>query len=436
VYKRQVNYTAVATSRFKEYFHVNAMESVALSGTAPKSLGHAGVVVHSESVAKGDGSVTYTRDTDYTIDYAAGTMTRVATGAIASDEALTVVYAYLSVPVTRETAAPATVDILNSARPAAPKVLYMVPTFGWTKAEYESGVVINRSGGGLRVYLDRPWFSSGDGELLGAVVWAPAPARLSVSAIVPALLAPPDKARLYVTQWGMDPIWLSTPTRPSPALSDFPRAVKTATGLSLDELPGTGVAVAGHTVGYDEERKLWYCDLDVNTGDSYYPFVRLALVRYQPNSVPDAHLSRVSLADFAQLAPDRQASITIDPDLPTQMAVSLCGPGYTASGVGKGTSEVEVSIETRRTDVPEEVGWIPVPNGTFPLAVTKVRDSEIIWSGPVTLPEPRGSKPFRLVIKEYERFAADAGGSVFLAAAAVGRGSTVRRLVYASVLEI
>ena len=29
------------------------------------------------------------------------------------------------------------------------------------------------SGGGLRVYLVRPWFSSGEGELLGAVLWKP-----------------------------------------------------------------------------------------------------------------------------------------------------------------------------------------------------------------------------------------------------------------------
>jgi len=41
--------------------------------------------------------------------------------------------------------------------------------------------------------------------------------------------------------------------------------------------------------------------------------VRLALARYQPQSVPGAHLSRVVLVDFVQLMPDRSASITFDP---------------------------------------------------------------------------------------------------------------------------
>ena len=41
--------------------------------------------------------------------------------------------------------------------------------------------------------------------------------------------------------------------------------------------------------------------------------MRLALVRYQPESIADAHLSRVVLADFMQLLPDRSASIMFDP---------------------------------------------------------------------------------------------------------------------------
>ncbi len=37
------------------------------------------------------------------------------------------------------------------------------------------------------------------------------------------------------------------------------------------------------------------------------PFVRLALVRYQPNALAAAQLSTVVLADFAQLLPRRRA---------------------------------------------------------------------------------------------------------------------------------
>ena len=45
-------------------------------------------------------------------------------------------------------------------------------------------------------------------------------------------------------------------------------------------------------------------DIEVNTGESYYPFIRLALCRFQPKSLMNAHLSRVIQCDFAQIAPD------------------------------------------------------------------------------------------------------------------------------------
>jgi hypothetical protein len=41
----------------------------------------------------------------------------------------------------------------------------------------------------------------------------------------------------------------------------------------------------------------------MDPGNAYFPFVRLALARFQPDSIPDAHLSRVILAEFIQLVP-------------------------------------------------------------------------------------------------------------------------------------
>jgi hypothetical protein len=61
------------------------------------------------------------------------------------------------------------------------------------------------------------------------------------------------------------------------------------------------------------ERQLWYADIEIDAGPSYLPFVRLALVRYQPTSLPDAHLSRVVLAEFVQLTPDRLAFTDVIP---------------------------------------------------------------------------------------------------------------------------
>lgn len=56
-----------------------------------------------------------------------------------------------------------------------------------------------------------------------------------------------------------------------------------------------------------------------------------------------------------------------------------------------------------------------------------------VWSGTVTLPEPRGSRRFRLVIKEYEWFIADGED---LRSADQIRKAVAPRLVYADALEI
>ena len=59
--------------------------------------------------------------------------------------------------------------------------------------------------------------------------------------------------------------------------------------------------IAPHDVFYDEQRQLWYCDIEVTWGASYFPFIRLALARYQPDALDSAHLSHVVLADFMPL---------------------------------------------------------------------------------------------------------------------------------------
>ena len=57
-------------------------------------------------------------------------------------------------------------------------------------------------------------------------------------------------------------------------------------------------------------RKLWYCDIELDAGSrTYMPFVRLALVRYQPHAIGGMKLSRVTLAEFAQVLPRRAVTL-------------------------------------------------------------------------------------------------------------------------------
>ena len=58
----------------------------------------------------------------------------------------------------------------SSAPPDEPRVLYTVPTFRWNDSASPGRLDSTRLRNGLRVWLDRPWFSSGDGELLGVLI--------------------------------------------------------------------------------------------------------------------------------------------------------------------------------------------------------------------------------------------------------------------------
>ena len=262
------------------------------------------------------------------------------------------------------------------------------------------GVASERVGNALRIYLDRPWWSSGEGELLGVLTWPGAETRLQGE------LDNDDPLRPFVTQWGSDPIYAST-AAPSkyPRLNAFPKAVATKSGaqLSLAELgpDGPKVNVAGHTVGFDDARGLWYCDVVINAGSTYQPFVRLALARYQPASIPDAHLSPVVLADYVQLAPSRAA--TVVRSTTTTVQVTVAGPVATSTEAASGAAArpCRVTVEQRQPAIGDpDLGWKAV--GT-PVALSgSVSGGVATWSGPVTVPAAAGQGNLRLVIEQFE----------------------------------
>ena len=346
--------------------------------------------------------------------------------------------------------------VLNSARPAAPKVLYIVPTFKWDPPPSETGdrkhkwatisggkvLGSKRTGNGLRVYLERPWYSSGDEEKLG-VVMREAPKGITISPAIINLVtggtgpsAPPnDPLKPFVTQWGQDPIWSSALPKPSPSVGDFKLATASMSGLTLDELGGVTVAVAGHDVEYDPERRLWFCDIEIDAGNTYYPFVRLALARFQPNSIPDAHLSRVVLADYAQLTPDRTALVTYGSA--TSLEVAIAGycfksqsieleiPNYNTFAAGKlHGNPMTISLEAQM--IGTDLGWVPVPKSEVGLPPLDGPNGLTYWKGSIGLPADKGGYKLRLVIREYEVFIGGPDPEVHIE----------KRIVYADVLEL
>lgn len=252
-----------------------------------------------------------------------------------------------------------------SAPPRDPRLLYIVPTFRWqqTGARPDPGDVV-RYGNGLRVWLDRPWFSSGDGELLGVVIFNDGGRFTDI----------PREYQTLVTQWGVDPFWDSALPKTQTRVTDFPARV-TSESLRLQEKPEQNapfVHVVGHRVHWDEARHLWYCDIELDPGSTYMPFVRLALVRYQPNAIDGAKISRVVLSDFAQVLPRRRATISVQNG---RVSAALRGPNpaygpMTASNDGdyqglstpqnaqeKGRNRVELVLQTCDPAIGSDLGW-------------------------------------------------------------------------------
>lgn len=337
-------------------------------------------------------------------------------------------------------------DVLASARPAAPEIEYVIPTFAWSTDPERDGLASRRRGHGVRIYLRRPWFSSGDGELLGVVV-AHGPrvnyadgvgvfeAAWLSGQVVPEV---PERLRGLVTLWGSDPVWVSAATWPTPSLHHFPGKSAQAEGLVLDELDGPApapwsIAVAGHPVAFDPERQLWYCDLELDTGPAYFPFVRLALCRFQPRAVAEAEVSRVALADFIQLPPDRLAWVGSDPADPRALRLSVSGEAP------RGRADAPIAtVVSARVEVlldPAADHWIPDPNAPVLLAQTQITGTVAVWSGDLRLPRPRGEIRQRLVVEEHELLPRDPARQNSAVSVAMFSQPGLR-LVYADVIEV
>ena len=201
-----------------------------------------------------------------------------------------------------------------TAPPDDPRVVYTVPTFRWAETAGTGSLDTTRLGNGLRVWLERPWFSSGNGELLGVVILGENAAFTDI----PASLVP------LVTQWGLDPLWDTTLPKFRSRIEDFPARV-TAEAVSLRESASTMVQVVGHRVQWNPDRRLWYCDIELDPGATYMPFIRLAFVRYQPNALDGAKISKVVLGEFAQVLPRRRSTFKRN-----RRAVDLCSPRHGA----------------------------------------------------------------------------------------------------------
>ena len=175
---------------------------------------------------------------------------------------------------------------------------------------------------------------------------------------------------------------------------------------------------------YAADRDLWYCDIDIRTDPArvgadaaYRPFVHLALARYQQHSVDGAELSPVVMLDWAQLAPDRAVTLLQDPARPGAAQVTVAGHTYDTAGA----STLQVVVQERRADRPDELGWVTL--GGEQVAAEVGAGTQLLWRGSVQAPIGAGRGPFRVVVHEFEPLPSDDGigrRTVFLDALELG----------------
>jgi hypothetical protein len=306
--------------------------------------------------------------------------------------------------------------ILNTTPPPALELVYVLPVLIW-----EDPVVVPNSGAdggqrierkirrGLRVYMRRNWFQSGEDEMLAAV-FAPDGASPAM-----ALDADPEH-QLPVTQWGTNPIWLTKPLDRQPTVQDaivetglICRNVKiakkgtmaalatirdVAAPASVEddrsaaatqrkmrqadqqiELPPEEVDkvdVAAFRVHCDHDKDLVYADVEFAETGSYSPMVKLALARFQPFSAPYAHLSTITSWVFQAISPERVIAYGVVLEMNEDAAQPTKQVRFTIGGTAPGNSKLgylENSLSILLFDGETQISEWQVPHKTADVAL-------------------------------------------------------------------
>ena len=330
------------------------------------------------------------------------------------------------------------VSVPSSARPAAPVIHSVLPLFRWNEGVEPEQPMARRvtRQAGVRIYLQRPWYSSGDGELLAVLLAANGNDVFG---------EPPDDPGTgfpYVSQWGGDPLWVSAPVAARPlqtvqlddllhssGIDDEPRPGRPVTPAVSLPLPAgvadRNVLAVGYRPQYSTERKLWYVDIAIDPGTAFWPFVRLAVARYQPDSVAGEHLSSPVRCDFVQLTPERIASVSRTDDTHVRVVVSgtrgltrdTTAPRFGLEGAfARPVDEnrlLVASIQTVDPAIGGDLGWRTVATEELVLRGTGANAFEGAWVGEldagevVPLTRPGHNPAWRVHVEEWERFPGD-----------------------------
>lgn len=294
------------------------------------------------------------------------------------------------------------VAILSSAPPPPPEVDYIVPTFGWENRRTHRTTNVSRFGNSVRIYVRRPWFSTGDGEELALLF------RPSNGVSAPGVLT---------TEWGSDPVRVGGEIQRPMDMKDIANASSYMANIDVihgvtgaDSIYGSRMKqeiyqydVASFPVFIADDRRYVYSDIEFNTSFEYFPFIRICAARCQRNSVHLATLSDAVHSLFISLAPNRFASVRRNF---STYSVRITGSG--PIGFSSQPNSVVIAYEEFDESFHAETkgslfNWYVNEPSTVPLTPVRNPDGSWVWEGEIPV-HLRKSPDSRILVREYENF--------------------------------
>lgn len=217
----------------------------------------------------------------------------------------------------------------------------------------------------VRIPLGREWFSTGEEERVGVVVWPPMlkfgdndKSKIAVNKIpIRKLEGDTENERLadlsgftdedlgegggFITRRGGDPVrGGGEDTAIFLSLADFldlntgeatyvpnvemPLGDNTNQGQNSarSKTPPMIVGLVTYEPRFDPEREEWYIDVAINSRNASDPFVRFGLVRYQPHTIRELQVSR-PVVQWTQLLPERNVEVSWTKNIKGEPVVQL-----------------------------------------------------------------------------------------------------------------
>ncbi|MDH5784091.1 MAG: hypothetical protein OEZ16_00615 [Chromatiales bacterium] len=324
------------------------------------------------------------------------------------------------------------IKLPSSTPPPAPEIAYMMPIFRWERVKESRR---SRRLTGIRVYLRGAWFVSGRGEQLGVVI---PPYGLQAKA------DRGEKGRSSGSSWAQDPIWKTKkPIGLWPRDSAFKgyRALVEELYFTTESAdnnlgrfkPSDGPhKIVTYDVQWDGEKKLWYADIEMTEKSAYFPFIKLALCRYQADSVRYAEMSSLVYGEFIQLLPERYLWVDVsDTDNRATAYVTGVMPIAVNAAGSHPKNIIALSVQERNEEIADtDLCWKTTSTSFLSASAElaagrgQVNDGVVTLSASIGIPSSRPKGKYRLLVSEYEEYEQQS------------HHSTGSRLVYAEAVEI